>query len=258
MNQNDAISRSLSFLHIELGKEKAFLLPLRLFLGLGWARTGVVKLLEPGWFSGEALTEILNGQITSNEVYFPFYEALINSVFIPNIVALSWIIFIGEMLVGFALVTGTFTNAALLGGLFMNLNFVLAGWVNPSAFYIVIQVVLFAGGAGSILGIDQLLSKRVKSVFLTSQRRLQLSLIEQRTFLLLTGVFLLLGVSCLPYARDYGPNSVDDPAMLLFITLTLTGITTFSLFLLSKPVGGPDVVSEPLVGKIPNAELSGS
>ena len=68
---------------------------------------------------------------------------------------------IGQLLTGIAIGLGLFTNLALLGGLFMNLNFLLIGRVNPSAFYIVIQTVLFVGDAGMILGLDVLLASRI-------------------------------------------------------------------------------------------------
>ncbi len=70
---------------------------------------------------------------------------------------------IGQLLVGAAILLGLFTNAALLGGLFMNLNFILAGAPNPSAFYFVIQVALFIGGTGAIIGLDQLLGRRIRT-----------------------------------------------------------------------------------------------
>ena len=133
-------------------------MPVRLFIGLGWLRAGVEKLIEPTWWSGEALSTFLQGQISSDAIYFPFYQSLIPRLFEPHILLLSWLVMIGQLLAGMAILSGTLTNLALLAGLFMNLNFVLAGEVNPSAFYLVIQSVLLASNVGATLGGDAWLS----------------------------------------------------------------------------------------------------
>ncbi len=94
---------------------------------------------------------------------FPFYHALVTDVFLPNAALLGWGVMLGELLAGVAILVGMFSNAALLGGLFMNLNFVLAGVPNPSAFYIIIQLTLFTGGVGAIVGMDAFLGRHLKT-----------------------------------------------------------------------------------------------
>jgi len=222
----------LSYLETELLKSNAFLLPLRLFIGLGWLRAGAEKLIDPAWLSGDKLVDFLNIQLAIDAVYFPFYETLILQLFEPNALLLSWIVLIGELLVGIAILTGTLTNLALLGGLFMNLNFVLAGVVNPSAFYIVIQYVLLTTNAGATLGLDGILSGRITSFFIVAQSQ---SEIEKRAFekwLFLTSGTLcgLIAAWVVPYIRDFGPHSIDDPAMLLFILLLLGTMLSGILF----------------------------
>ena len=120
------------FLESDLLRSNAFLLPLRFFIGLGWLRAGVEKLIDPAWTSGDKLTNFFQTQIESNMVYFPFYENLIQGLFEPGALAMSWVVLIGELLAGVAILTGTVTNLALLGALFMNANFVLAGVVDDS------------------------------------------------------------------------------------------------------------------------------
>ena len=141
-----------AYLETELQKTNAFLLPLRLFIGLGWLRAGVEKAIDPLWRTGGKLSDFFQMQLAVDAVYFPFYETLITQLFEPNAFVLSWIVLIGELLAGLAILTGTLTNLGLLGGLLMNLNFVLAGVVNPSAFYIVIQGALLSANAGDNLG----------------------------------------------------------------------------------------------------------
>ena len=222
-NLSSGRTRFWSYLEAELLKENAFLLPLRLFIGLGWLRASVEKIVEPFWRSGDALQAFFHGQMAADAVHFPFYETLIAQLFAPNAFALSWIIIIGELLVGIAILAGTLTNLALLAGLFMNLNFILAGVVNPSAFYIVIQGVLLSGNAGAMLGVDSILFRYGSSTLKTAPASSGAgSGLLKKWGLLVSGILCgFTAVFVVPYIRDFGPHSVDDPAMLLFILLSL-------------------------------------
>jgi len=210
-----------NILQSELQRENAYLLPLRLFIGLGWTRAGLEKLIDPAWHSGASLTTFFITQIESGMIYFPAYKWLVTNLFMPHVQLLSWIIIAGQLLAGFAIGLGLFTNPALLGGLFMNLNFLLIGRVNPSAFYIVIQIVLLSANAGMVLGLDALLVRRIPS----RQPR------NQRAFLLLATGLWLIALLVIPSIRDYSSHSVDDPAMLLFIVLVFGGLSSLITFI---------------------------
>ncbi len=220
------------YLGDELKRGNAILLPLRFFIGLGWLRAGVEKLLNPAWTSGTKLPEFFQAQLDANALYFPFYETLINQVFEPNAFILSWIILIGQLLAGIAILTGTLTNLALLGGLFMNLNFVLAGAVSPSAFYIVIQCALLASNVGATCGGDSFLSRHIHAFCLVAQPQFELqSRAVAKWGLLLGGISCCItAVLIVPYIRDFGPHSIEDPAMLMFILLMLGAMLLGILF----------------------------
>lgn len=226
----------------------AYLLPMRLFIGLGWLRAGVEKLLDPNWAGGDSLHAFLTEQMAGGDVYFPFYAQFIHQVFLPNAAALAWIVLIGQLLVGAAIASGTLTNAALLGGLFMNLNFILAGRVDPSAFYVVIQLALFFGNAGAVVGVDAWLSRRVPSLFAAAQTEPYRPTAAERQ--LLRGAALLAAIAALlavPFIREFGPQSVTDPAMLLFI---LGGVAALGSFL--RSVAGPSrYAATPATGRQP-------
>ena len=119
---------------------------------------------------------------------------------------------VGQLLTGLALVTGTLTRAALLGGLVMNLNFLLAGAPNPSAFYLIIQAALLATGAGATLSVDAWRARR-------AAQRAPRGAVLPRSRRWLTGVAglgLAVAAYALPQARDLSPaGSVHDPAVLL-------------------------------------------
>ena len=58
---------------------------------------------------------------------------------------------------------GALTKAAILGGLFVNLHFLTAGALNPSAFSNVIPVVLLLASIGVGLRLDARRAPRVRS-----------------------------------------------------------------------------------------------
>ncbi|MEZ4864623.1 MAG: hypothetical protein R3C14_25155 [Caldilineaceae bacterium] len=225
------------FVRTELQNSNVYLLPLRLFIGLGWLRCGVEKIMDIHWLTGQALVHFLQNQVGQDAVYFPFYQHLIHTVFEPNALLFSWLVIIGELLVGAAVMSGTLTNLALLAGLFMNINFVLAGVVSPSAFYIVIQSVLFISNVGATFGIDRFLAADVPSIFLAAQPTQNRPGIafEKWSFLVLSLLLWVTAAEITPFIRDYSPHSVDDPAMLLFILATMGGMLLMIMFARQLP-----------------------
>jgi uncharacterized membrane protein YphA (DoxX/SURF4 family) len=215
----------------ELRKPGAYALPLRLFIGIGWLRASAEKMVDPGWRDGATLQAFLAGQLHGSDVSFPLYLDLIRNVFIPTAPVLDWIIGLAQLLVGLALVTGTLTNAALLGGMFMNLNFMLAGKPDPSAFYLVIQSALFLTNAGATFGVDGWLSRYLRldrrhpilGCAIARHRRCRTHFTLQRRFYLAVAAVSLgaAGIG-LANARDFSPGgSVKDPALVL-VVLALT------------------------------------
>jgi thiosulfate dehydrogenase (quinone) large subunit len=223
------LKRVMSWIHHELKRENAYLLPLRIFIGTGWIRASLEKAGTPGWIDGPPLLGFLNGHLNSGSVVFPFYRNLMTDVFVPGAATMSWIVMIGQMLVGLAILFGVLTNFALLWGIFMNLNFILAGEISPSAFYIVIQTVLLVANAGFTFGFDRYLSTRFPISFLTAQpgdiRRYWK--FEKVCFFLAALASIVIGLLSVPYIRDFGPHSVSDPAMLMLVLSVVTGMTAY-------------------------------
>ena len=187
------------------------LLVLRVFIALGWLRAFAEKAPDPTWRDGAAVIAFLDERLARGDMALPPYEALVGGVLLPLAPALGWLIMAGQLLAGMALLTGTLTRAALLGGLFMNVNFLLAGAPNPSGFYIVIQAALLATGAGSVLSVDNWRTRGTprSPVFLWGNRRWLLGIAGLGP--VVTGYALL-------QARDLSPTgSVHDPAVLLAV-----------------------------------------
>jgi thiosulfate dehydrogenase [quinone] large subunit len=228
----------------EVQRDNAYLFPLRLFIGIGWVRASLEKLIEAGWNDGSSLVAFFNQQVSGNHVYFPFYQALIRDIFAPHALSLSWVIMIGQVLVGVSVLAGFFTNFALICGLFMNFNFIFAGEVTPSAFYIVIQMALFIGNAGAIFGVDQFLSRRIPVCFLVARPEGARKLLglERATFLMIATLSLGGALFSVPYIRDYSPHSVDDPAMILLVLSIIIGLSALITWMrLQKMTGLRDL-----------------
>ena len=211
----------------ELSSSGSFLLPLRLFIGLGWFRGSLSKLLTPSWHSGEGLKLFLIEHLESGSILFPAYEALIKNIFFPNLLLLSWLVIIGQFLTGIAILSGTFTNLALLVGIFMNFNFILTGATNPSAFYIIIQLALLLSNTGVILGFDKILSRKIRFEFLTAQpedKKVK-SKRQEKFFLFLFFIALISSLYSAQFIKDFSPHAIDDQAMILFVLFNLSALS---------------------------------
>jgi hypothetical protein len=107
---------------------------------------------------------------------------------------------------------GICTVPALIGGIWMNLNFLLAGRPDPNAFYLLIQAMLWAGDAGSVCSVGDLWRSSLK----LSQPA------PSHLRPLLSGVgavaFVGLALYAFRHITQFDPAaSVHDPAAVLFV-----------------------------------------
>lgn len=217
-----ALLRPFNDIRFQLQSSAIYAVPLRIFIGLGWLRAGVEKVIDGNWRSGEATSTFLADHLRDGHIAFGFYETLVSDVFLPAATAMAIIIIVGELLAGAAILSGTFTNAALLGGIFMNLNFLLAGETNPSAFYLIIQMTLLVTGAGSVLGFDRVLSRTWTQGWLVAQPAASLRS-DLRPYFAGIGLSLVVAIYAAFHVQTTDPRaSVEDPAMLLVILSLLS------------------------------------
>lgn len=226
------VQKLLNFIVLEFQKEGAYLFPLRVFIGIGWMRATIEKIISPHWHDGAALHEYFQAQITTGAIRFPFYETLLQEYLSGYASALSWLILLGQMLVGLSILTGLFMTLGLLGGLFMNINFILAGSVNPSAFYVVIQMALLFSHSATILSGDSIISM-VSGREVARQPNSSHNIQMARRWGWLGAAFLLFitGIIVIPFIEDFTPHSVDDSAMILFVLAILGSLSTFINYL---------------------------
>jgi thiosulfate dehydrogenase [quinone] large subunit len=123
----------------------------RLYAGYEWLTAGMEKLGNPVWTgakAGTAITGFAVGALAKTTGAHPdvagWYARFLQGIVLPHAAAWSWVITLGELAVGIALILGLFTGiAAFFGGL-MNANYLLAGTVstNPLLFILATWLVL--------------------------------------------------------------------------------------------------------------------
>ncbi|MHB8892957.1 MAG: DoxX family protein [Candidatus Limnocylindrales bacterium] len=140
-------------------------LPIRLFVGFAWLESGWGKLTNPEWTNGgaalrgyweraAAIPEQGRPPITY-EWYRDFINVLLNG---NHETWFSWLVMIGEIAIGVALIAGVLTGVAAFFGAFMNMSFLLAGSAstNPVMFTLAIGLILAWKVAG-YYGVDRYL-----------------------------------------------------------------------------------------------------
>jgi thiosulfate dehydrogenase [quinone] large subunit len=130
---------------------------LRVYVGYEWVQAGWEKLHSVSWVGGKAgtaITGFVNGALTKSTGANPsvqaWYAWFLQHAVLPHAVLWSYLITIGESLVGIALILGIFTGIAAFFGSFMNVNYLLAGTIssNPILFVIATWLVLAWKTAG--------------------------------------------------------------------------------------------------------------
>jgi thiosulfate dehydrogenase [quinone] large subunit len=135
----------------------------RLFIGWTWLKAGWGKLTNPAWVgtdAGQALTGFINGALTKTTGAHPevqsWYAAFLRSAILPNANVWSYVVSIGEALVGIGLLLGAFTGIAAFFGIFMNLNYLLAGAVSVNPILLVLSVfIVLAWKTSGWWGLDR-------------------------------------------------------------------------------------------------------
>lgn len=140
-------------------------LAVRLYVGWAWLSAGLGKIVNPKWVgdeAGTALAGFINGALAKTAGAHPdvsgWYADFLQNMVLPYVGTWAHLVAWGEVLVGGALIIGLFTGISAFVGLFMNMNFMLAGAlsINPILFALSILLVLAWRVAG-YWGVDKYL-----------------------------------------------------------------------------------------------------
>lgn len=178
----------------------ASLIPLQLFLAAGWLRAGTEKVIDPEWWNADALRLFLAEQ---RPEMLPWFTWFCDFLVEPVALAVAWFVLVAQLMVGGCLLTNRHVRPALWAGIVLNLSFTMAGRVNPSAFYLVMEITLLFALA------------RATSEAIALRRAV---------------AWLIPAAFILPFARTLHPRDViDDPALMLVFLCVIASVTTIAL-----------------------------
>lgn len=208
-------------------RSAAYLVPLRWFIGIGWLRASAEKLADPAWHNGEAVRAFVES--AGRPRAFPEFEIFLHTIVEPAAPLVVWVVIALQLYCGAGILLGRSTNAALLTGMGLNLTFMLAGVPNPSAFYVLIQVMLFCAGAGAIMGLDRRTSVPERSLLIAARADNLVSGPRDRWWLGgLATLLLVVSAYSFAHGRDFSPaGSINDPALVLGTMSALGGLIFF-------------------------------
>lgn len=184
------------------GVPAAVLLP-QLFLAFGWLRAAVAHGLDGAWWSGD---EVLRFVAFDTAAAIGIYEPFLSHVVTPLPAITAVIVLCIEVVVGVMLVLNVRPLTAIMLGAFLNLQFIMAGEVNPSTFYLVIALVV-------------VLWRLERTVSLSTSR-----LLARRVAIAAAVATVLL----LPFITSPSPDQViEDPAIVLIFLSLLVATSTW-------------------------------
>ena len=210
------------------------LLPLRVFIGVAWLRRGLAMVLQPEWHDGTALTGFLQNQAA--DAPLALYTDVMLRAADRFAAPMGMAVALGEVAIGIGLITGTLTNLALLMAIMLNVNLVLAGAGSPSQYFIVIQLVLLAGGAGSDFSMDRGLSRYLRSSLLTSRSGVVDGVDAPRpgmAILAVTTIGLAVGMvagGVVSFGSLLPDDGVDESGYTIVLLLAMTAVLAIALF----------------------------
>lgn len=192
------------------------LLILRMFLIAGWSRASLGKLISPEWWNGNELTRFLD-TYDSMAFYRPFEQKIATaSVGAGPFELVLFLVPTIQILIAVGLATNRLIKPALGIAILMNLHFIAAGRVNPSIFYLMIQIALILHIVhSSTSSDDQYLRLKSPLVWIAS-------------------ALAAISISWLPFAKTFDINDAkEDPALALSTVALFSSIGLISPSLLN-------------------------
>ena len=183
----------------------------QLFIGLGWLRAAVEKIVDPEWWDGTTIGAFI---ATNYQQTLGWYRPLIDNVIGPNAEIVAVLVVVAQLVIAASLLSARRIGFGLGLGIFLNLNFLVIGAVNPSVFYLLAQGSLalwlaesvFPGGTTFANDVNGVLAKRVSRS------------LSAAAF----GAYALAAMS-IPYIRKVEPSEImRDPAIMLGFLAVLT------------------------------------
>lgn len=114
----------------------AWVVFIRLFIGLGWLRAVAEKAVEPAWRDGTEIIAFVDGYSVWT---LGWYRPFVDHVVAPNTEVLVAVLIFAQLFAAITLLSGRLLGYGVAVGILMNLNFLVAGSVDPNVFYLLSQ-----------------------------------------------------------------------------------------------------------------------
>lgn len=122
-----------------VGYDPAWVVVVELFLGLGWLRAAIEKIISPEWWRGDVIRQFA----TENaELTLPWYSPVIEHVISPTVRVVAFATIALQLTIAVTLLTGYRLAFGLLLAIALNVNIIVAGGVSPSIFYLIMEAAL--------------------------------------------------------------------------------------------------------------------
>ena len=178
----------------------------QLFLAVGWLRAAVAHGLSGSWWSGDEIMEFLDD---TEQLRLPLYEPFVDALVRPVPLLTAGVVILLQLIVGLALVTNIRPVMWASVGIGLNVNFIMAGQVNPSVFYVAMALAV-------ILGIlwDRLEAGKA-----------------HRTAIQATVVAVVFLALFAPFTTTLDPaNVIEDPSLILILLSSLFAASCWLMF----------------------------
>jgi thiosulfate dehydrogenase (quinone) large subunit len=176
----------------------SWVLLVQVFIGLGWLRAVVEKLIDPTWWNGTGVNSFLAEQ---SGAMLGWYEPIARNWIAPYAASIAIAVVALQLFAASTLLSGRLVVFGLFAGMFLNVNFMAAGSINPSVFYLLAQ-----GALAFWLAENSLPGKTIPRVLST-----------------VAIVGYVIGMMSLPYIHTIHPADVmRDPAVMLVFSAVLT------------------------------------
>jgi thiosulfate dehydrogenase [quinone] large subunit len=142
----------------------AWLVPLRLYIGWFFLDSGWGKW-SSGWIDKGVLAQRIGTWMQEGKT-FAFYADFLREQVLTHLSLYSWLVVVGELGAGAALMLGLGTRLAAAAALLMNVNFFLGSAQPLNVVFALCNVVFIAAGAGRTFGLDALVRQRLPKWFI--------------------------------------------------------------------------------------------
>lgn len=164
---------------------------IQLFLALGWSRAVAEKVIDPAWWNNDTVRAFIAEAEQPIDWYYPLAEKMLLPAAM-YVTALTLTLQLGALV---SMLSGRFLNYGIAAGMFMNINFLAMGEINPSVFYLILQGALALWLAEN--------SEPIPRV---------------RTLRLMAGAGAALSITCAPFIKTIHPYRVLDDVGIMMTT----------------------------------------